>query len=233
MSSGQAHQPRLGPAAVQVRRAGSADVDALHHLIESCFRGDGSRQGWTTEADLLAGPRSDRREITAAVTGPSSSMLCAELSMLPTELDGGAPPGAPSPAAGSGHGAAPAGPAGSDAGGGAPPALVGCVRVERDHREPDAPAHLGMLAVRPEHQGLGIGRILVEAAEQLASRRWGAGELQMLVLAPRTELIAWYERLGYRRTGATVPFREVASDVLLAPDLRFVVLHKQLPARAG
>ena len=247
MTDGRAGQLRPRPAGVQVRPAGSADVDALHRLVESCFRGEGSRQGWTTEAGLLAGPRTDRREVAAAVTGPSSSMLCAE-------LVGGAPPGAPgfaagsdrrvgpadpaasdAPgfAAGSGRRVGPAGPAASDAGRGARAVLVGCVRVEHDQRHPDTAPHLGMLAVRPAHQGLGIGRILVEAAEQLARRRWGASELQMLVLQPRTELIAWYERLGYRRSGAVVPFRDVASDVLLVPDLRFVVLHKRLPAPDG
>jgi len=36
-----------------------ADVDVLHTLVNSAYRGDSSRQGWTTEADLLGGQRID------------------------------------------------------------------------------------------------------------------------------------------------------------------------------
>ncbi|NBX40429.1 MAG: GNAT family N-acetyltransferase [Gammaproteobacteria bacterium] len=42
-----------------LRRATDADVAALHALVNSAYRGDSSRAGWTTEADLLGGQRTD------------------------------------------------------------------------------------------------------------------------------------------------------------------------------
>ena len=61
--------------------------------------------------------------------------------------------------------------------------------------------------VRPDLQARGLGRILVTAAETNAGRWWGAPRMQMRVVEPRQELIAWYDRQGYARTGETIPFR--------------------------
>jgi len=44
---------------VEVRDAHEADVERIHALVESAYRGDASRVGWTTEADLLDGQRTD------------------------------------------------------------------------------------------------------------------------------------------------------------------------------
>jgi ribosomal protein S18 acetylase RimI-like enzyme len=52
---------------VEFRPAAPEDVDAIIDLVESAYRGDSSRQGWTTEADLLDGQRTDRAEVVAAV----------------------------------------------------------------------------------------------------------------------------------------------------------------------
>ncbi len=59
------------------RDATLADVPALVALIESAYRGEASRAGWTTEADLLDGQRTDTDEVTAIVRGPSSRMRMA------------------------------------------------------------------------------------------------------------------------------------------------------------
>jgi hypothetical protein len=52
------------------------------------------------------------------------------------------------------------------------------------------------------------------------------------VLAQRAELIAWYERRGYRRTGQTRPFPygNARFGLPKRPDLVFVVLAKALEA---
>ena len=42
---------------LQFRDAGIGDVDAVVALVESAYRGETSKQGWTTEADLLDGRR--------------------------------------------------------------------------------------------------------------------------------------------------------------------------------
>ncbi|MCI1187832.1 GNAT family N-acetyltransferase [Hymenobacter sp. DH14] len=65
--------------------------------------------------------------------------------------------------------------------------------------------YLGMLAVTPSQQTQGVGRFLLEAAENYG-RRHGCTLSRMTVISVRTELIAYYERRGYHLTGATEPF---------------------------
>lgn len=52
---------------MQIRRATPADVDAVVALVESAYRGDSSRAGWTTEADLLDGQRTDPAEVASVL----------------------------------------------------------------------------------------------------------------------------------------------------------------------
>jgi ribosomal protein S18 acetylase RimI-like enzyme len=59
------------------RRATLDDVPALHVLVESAYRGEASRAGWTTEADFLDGQRTDREELETLVRGPSTRLLLA------------------------------------------------------------------------------------------------------------------------------------------------------------
>ena len=59
------------------RRATLDDVSALHRLVESAYRGEASRAGWTTEADFLDGQRTDADELTALVRGPATRLLLA------------------------------------------------------------------------------------------------------------------------------------------------------------
>ncbi len=60
-------------------RAGTAaDTDAVVALVESAYRGDASRAGWTTEADLLDGRRTGADDIAAILARPRSRLLIAE-----------------------------------------------------------------------------------------------------------------------------------------------------------
>lgn len=61
------------------RRAGPADVAAVVALVESAYRGEASRAGWTTEADLLAGQRTDAEAVRTAVEHDGGELLVAEL----------------------------------------------------------------------------------------------------------------------------------------------------------
>ncbi|EST29679.1 hypothetical protein M878_20325 [Streptomyces roseochromogenus subsp. oscitans DS 12.976] len=54
------------------RIATADDIPALVALVESAYRGDTSRRGWTTEADLLDGQRTDLDAVTAIVHDPES-----------------------------------------------------------------------------------------------------------------------------------------------------------------
>jgi ribosomal protein S18 acetylase RimI-like enzyme len=62
----------------RIRQARAADVPVIVALVEGSYRGEGSRSGWTTEADLLDGHRTDVGEVGAIVEGPGSSILVAE-----------------------------------------------------------------------------------------------------------------------------------------------------------
>jgi ribosomal protein S18 acetylase RimI-like enzyme len=79
--------------------------------------------------------------------------------------------------------------------------LAGCVYLEPQGET----LYLSLLAVAPEAQAHGLGRQLLAAAEAHA-RQAGCHRIRMSVLALRPELLAWYERQGYRRTGASEPF---------------------------
>lgn len=52
-----------------------ADAHALVELIRSAYRGDVSRQGWASEADLVAGDRIDESGVRDLITAPSSTLL--------------------------------------------------------------------------------------------------------------------------------------------------------------
>jgi ribosomal protein S18 acetylase RimI-like enzyme len=97
-------------------------------------------------------------------------------------------------------------------------------------RRADGRAYFGMFAVRPDQQGRGTGRLMLREAERLAVADWGATVMEMTVLDVRADLIAWYERLGYRRTGETQPFPYgvPAFGVPRVDDLRFAVLARRL-----
>ncbi|GCD98213.1 GNAT family N-acetyltransferase [Embleya hyalina] len=149
--------------AVGFRQAGPADIPALLELVESAYRGETSRAGWTTEAELLEGQRTDADGVAAVVEGVDSVMWIAE-------RDG---------------------------------VLLGCCQLER---HPDSVVYFGMFAVRPGRQGGGLGRALLAEAERVAVRRWDAKRMRMTVIRQREELIAWYERRGFARTGVRTPF---------------------------
>lgn len=169
------------------RTAEEADVPALVDLIESAYRGERSRGGWTTEADLLGGQRTDAEGVAAVVSDPDSRMLVVR-------RDG---------------------------------ATVACCQLENRVQH----AYFGMFAVRPGLQGGGIGRRVLAEAERVAHQDWGAREMHMTVITQRDDLIAWYERRGYRRTGALSPFPygDERFGVPQRADLAFELLVKQLP----
>lgn len=63
------------PIPLTFRVATAADAPLLQPLVQSAYRGDTSRLGWTTEADLLAGERIDVAGILAKITTPDSTVL--------------------------------------------------------------------------------------------------------------------------------------------------------------
>lgn len=59
----------------EFRAATAADVDAIVALVESAYRGDASRAGWTTEADLLDGQRVDVAGVSDVIAQPDGRVV--------------------------------------------------------------------------------------------------------------------------------------------------------------
>ncbi|HEX4432035.1 MAG TPA: GNAT family N-acetyltransferase [Frankiaceae bacterium] len=73
---------------VTVREASAADAERITELIESAYRGAGSRQGWTTEADLLDGQRTDVSAVGEALGRDDVRLLIATSGQQSEELLG-------------------------------------------------------------------------------------------------------------------------------------------------
>lgn len=89
---------------------------------------------------------------------------------------------------------------------------------------------LSMIAVDDAYQRQGVGRKVLEYAEELAQRNWGANKFSLNALSTRPALIEWYMRRGYRKTGETTPFpREKFSELDLPEDMCLIEMDKVLP----
>ena len=53
------------------------DIDELVALVNSAYRGETSKKGWTTEADLLSGLRTDKKSIEALLEKTGAVILKA------------------------------------------------------------------------------------------------------------------------------------------------------------
>lgn len=174
-----------------LRYATLKDIPALVTLVTSAYRGDTSRAGWTTEADLLDGNRIDPEVLRGDIARAGSRVLLAER-----------------------------------ADDGAARELLGCAHVSIE----DGAGYFGMFSVRPELQGAGIGKHLLAEAERIVREEWKLPAMRMTVIDVRDELVAFYERRGYRRTGIKKPFPATDPRFGLPKrdDLRFEVLEKAL-----
>lgn len=72
----RAPTPRL--VQVHVHLATAADIPALHVLIESAYRGESAMAGWTHEADLLGGQRTDVEALADIIAHPKQNLLMME-----------------------------------------------------------------------------------------------------------------------------------------------------------
>jgi ribosomal protein S18 acetylase RimI-like enzyme len=104
--------------------------------------------------------------------------------------------------------------------------LVGCALIEHH----DGEGHLGMFAVRPRLQGAGLGKAILTEAERLATALWRCRALTMTVVSAQAQLIAYYERRGYLRTGQRIPFPFEEAPGALRFDYDLVVVRKTLSA---
>ena len=164
----------------------------IHHvplivsLVNAAYRGEISKMGWTTEAYILGGQRTDEGEVAQLITeGNSIILLCYR--------DGEA---------------------------------IGTAHLKKN----EGSAYLGMFTIKPSLQGQGIGKHYLRHVEQLARELWDARKITMSVITQRHELIAYYERRGYQRTGVFGEFpQDPRFGIPRVENLQFEYLEKILP----
>ena len=168
------------------RAAATSDVPRIVALVESAYRGDVSRKGWTTEADFLDGQRTDPAGVADIVGKTANRILLAEKNAE----------------------------------------LLACCHLEKQ----DDACYFGMFAVNPMLQGGGVGKQMMAEAERIAAREWNCTKMEMTVITIRHELIAWYERRGYKRSGVLKPFPygDARFGIPKRDDLQFELLVKAL-----
>lgn len=160
------------------------DVPELNILINSAYRGESSKKGWTTEEHLLGGIRTDEEDL--------SELLQKENVTILKYTESGK--------------------------------IIGSVYLEKQADK----LYLGMLTVSPELQGGGIGKKLMQAAEEFAKEN-NITKVSMTVISVRKELIDYYKRRGYKDTGETKPFpMNDPKFGLPKQDLAFIVMEKEL-----
>jgi N-acetylglutamate synthase-like GNAT family acetyltransferase len=99
--------------------------------------------------------------------------------------------------------------------------ITGCVYLKKQGQK----MYLGMLTVSPILQANGIGRKLLAAGEA-CTHEAGISTVTMTVITLREELIAWYERRGYRKTGEIVPLNIPENFGILKQPLDMYKLEK-------
>jgi GNAT superfamily N-acetyltransferase len=183
-----------------IQPCGVEDIPKLHALIHSAYRGEGSRRGWTTEADILDGSRVYESTLQKYIESPNSVLL-------KYTVDEEFPPEKEVPEE----------------------RILGCIHLQRLERGGETKAYLGLLTVSPELQGRGIGKELLQFASDWA-RSQACISVYMTVISARTELISWYERHGFSKTEEMVepPFNNDSEFGVPKMPLEFVVLEKRL-----
>lgn len=160
------------------------DVPELNVLVNSAYRGESSKKGWTTEEHLLGGIRTDESDLSELLQKENVTILKYTKSGK----------------------------------------IIGSVYLEKQIDK----LYLGMLTVSPKLQGGGIGKKLMQAAEDLAKQN-NIPKVSMTVISVRKELIEYYERRGYKNTGETKPFpMDDPKFGLPKQHLSFIVMEKDL-----
>ena len=174
---------------MHISPAHSEDIPALVKLLNGAYRGEESKQGWTTEADMVAGElRTDEANMNELMQLPGAIFL--KYTNERNESDSNR--------------------------------IEGCVFLQKRQGK----LYLGMLSVLPALQTKGIGKQIMAASERYALQQ-NCPAVFMRVISIRHELIAWYERQGYYKTGEVQPFDDTRFGTAKEP-IEFVVLQKDL-----
>ena len=97
--------------------------------------------------------------------------------------------------------------------------LAGCVYAElRGTR-----GYIGLLALRPELKGRGLGRQLMVSAEEYLARA-GCEGADLRTISARDDLVPMYQHLGYRQTAT----EKMPPEIPLKIPCHFIVMSKRL-----
>jgi ribosomal protein S18 acetylase RimI-like enzyme len=169
---------------MNITKANENDIPGLVKLLNSAYRGDESKKGWTTEADMISGELRTDEANMKELMGKSTAVFL-KYTNEQNEIEG-------------------------------------CVYLDQQ----DGKIYLGMLSVVPELQTKGIGKQLMTASEKYAKEQ-DCAAIFMRVISIRSELIAWYERRGYYKTGKTETFEDSPFGSATIP-FEFIVMQKDL-----
>jgi ribosomal protein S18 acetylase RimI-like enzyme len=182
--------------ALHFKIAQKSDIPELVQLVNSAYRGESSQKGWTTEAHLLDGQRTDPETLglQMQIHLPESERSAVILTGRSTAK--------------------------------IPERLMACVFLQNKKEY----GYLGMLTVDPLHQDQKWGRLVLQASEDFLRTIWGLDKIRITVISSRKELISWYERRGFIRTGETeeFPYGDNRFGIPKTPDLQFIVLEKTI-----
>jgi N-acetylglutamate synthase-like GNAT family acetyltransferase len=160
------------------------DIDQLFLLVNSAYRGESAKKGWTHEANLIEGDmRTDKNSLEQMIVNPNATILKYQEKEK----------------------------------------IVGCVYLEKKQSS----LYLGLLTVSPDVQSSGIGKKLLQAAEEHANNL-DCNKIEMTVISERSELIAWYKRHGFNSTNHRQPFPEDNRFGTPVKSLEFIVMEKIL-----
>lgn len=173
----------------QISIATPADVPSIKSLLNAAYRGEDSKQGWTTEAYLIGGEqRTNEDQLLQTMQLPGSVFL--KYNNEQNEI-------------------------------------IGCVNLQQHHQK----LYLGMFAVNPFLQSGGMGKQLLQSAEEYA-RHLPCTAIYMSVISVRDELINWYKRHGYKETGERkIFFEDDITGNHLQP-LEFMMMEKEIVKEA-
>ena len=102
--------------------------------------------------------------------------------------------------------------------------MVGTVQIQ--HKEGDDEAEIGLFSVSPKRQSAGIGGKLIREAIRVIKDDLQYKHAMVHVLENRTDILAWYRKLGFKETGERIAF--VWPEKLLVSDLHFLTLKMDL-----
>jgi ribosomal protein S18 acetylase RimI-like enzyme len=168
----------------KISGASISDIPQLLKLINSAYRGEDAKKGWTHEANLIDGDiRTDENSLKQVIKTPGAAIL-------KYEEEG---------------------------------SLLGCVYLQKKGDR----IYLGMLSVSPDRQAQGIGKKLLDAANEHAKFNH-CSVIEMTVISVRKELIQWYERNGYHPTFKREPFPNDGRFGNPRQQLEFIYLEKNV-----